>query len=575
MKISIGDYLIKRLKEVGIEHIIGVPGDFNMNFLEQVRKADGIKFVGASNELNAAYAADGYARQIGISAYCVTYGVGDLAGLGGIAGASAEHLPIIALTGAPPLYAQRNRYKMHHTLAEGNYSNINNAYDEISQASETLTHENAPEVIDRLISLAIRYKEPVNIQIPSNLSYFEIEVDDKPLFEESQGSDQESLQAAVGAIFEKFEKAKRPLVLVDMDVDRYDLAEDFLQFVESSQVPFVQLNTGKAILDENHELFYGTYKGDGSTGQAQDLIENADFILTVNPRMTEWSSDFYSGGLSSDALVNLHSDYVFVGHETFEAVQIHEVMDALLEKVEEAGLKKEVPAKEEAEEKDSSGNSDGDHASDQGGQDLRHENFWPIIEGFLEEGDTIFAETGSSSQALGGIRLPKDTKYVNSSTWGAIGYTLPGLWGSLLADPDKRQLLFIGDGSFQVTAQALSRIIYHDLNPIIFVINNDGYTIERYIMGMDADYNDIPQWEYHKLPDLMDANNKMISFDVKTESELKEALEEAKTADHGVLIEVNLPAKDAPQALKELGPSIATFNYGQRGPENEGLDEVL
>ena len=123
MKITIGDYLIARLKELGIKHILGVPGDFNLQFLEQIRATDGIEFIGVTNELNGAYAADGYSRSHGISALCVTYGVGDLSALNGVAGSSAEHVPVIVISGAPPLYAMKHNYKVHHSLADGDFSN--------------------------------------------------------------------------------------------------------------------------------------------------------------------------------------------------------------------------------------------------------------------------------------------------------------------------------------------------------------------------------------------------------------------------------------------------------------------
>lgn len=101
MRTTIGNFIIDRLKAIGISEVIGVPGDFNLNFLEQIRDADGIRFVGSCNELNAAYATDGYARQRGVGALLTTYGVGELSALNGIAGARAEGIPVISLAGAP------------------------------------------------------------------------------------------------------------------------------------------------------------------------------------------------------------------------------------------------------------------------------------------------------------------------------------------------------------------------------------------------------------------------------------------------------------------------------------------
>jgi len=114
-KITIGDYLLARLKELGITHLHGVPGDFNLAFLEQVVACEGLRWVGCCNELNAAYAADGYARIKGVGALLLTYGVGDLSALNGIAGANAEHVPVVCISGVPPLNAILRREVLHHT----------------------------------------------------------------------------------------------------------------------------------------------------------------------------------------------------------------------------------------------------------------------------------------------------------------------------------------------------------------------------------------------------------------------------------------------------------------------------
>ena len=105
MFIEIGDFLNLRLKQMGIQHLFGVPGDFNLSYLEQVEADPQLEFIGNCNELNAAYAADGYARINGFSALATTYGVGDLSAINGIAGAYAENVPLIHISGIPPLHA--------------------------------------------------------------------------------------------------------------------------------------------------------------------------------------------------------------------------------------------------------------------------------------------------------------------------------------------------------------------------------------------------------------------------------------------------------------------------------------
>ncbi len=562
MKITIGDYLLKRLKEVGITKIIGVPGDFNLQFLEQIKKADGIDFVGASNELNAAYAADGYARVNGISALCITYGVGDLGAIAGIAGSYAEHVPVIAISGAPPLHIIRNNYPVHHSLADGNFMNIPNVYDEFTMVQTQINHQNAAAQIDRAIAAAVMWGKPVNIQMPSNLSYFEIEVEDRPLSAKKVYSDPDNLKKAVTAIVNLFNGAKKPAVLIDMDVDRLGVSEKILNFINKSQTPFAQMSTGKGILYEGHTLFRGTYNGGFSKPDVIEFVEGADFLLTVSPRFIEWNSGAFSHDLANEALVNMHKDYVDVAGQVFEAVDIHDVMDQLLEEL--VDNQPDIAFEEVADEPS---------FTVEEGELLNHNDFWQQIGTFLKEDDIIYAETGSSSHGLGSLTLPRGSKYIASSIWGAIGFTLPAIFGSMLAAPEKRHLLFIGDGSFQVTAQELSRILYEELNPIIFLINNDGYTIERLIMGMEASYNDIPEWKYADIPELFVKDNKMKTFRVTKQDELAQALAEAEKASHGALIEVLLDKEDAPESLIKHGPKLASFNYGWRGMKEMGEED--
>ena len=79
-EVTVAEYLLARLKEIGVDHLFGVPGDFVLGFFNQVLKSD-VKYVSTCNELNAAYAADGYARIRGMGAFASTFGVGELSAL--------------------------------------------------------------------------------------------------------------------------------------------------------------------------------------------------------------------------------------------------------------------------------------------------------------------------------------------------------------------------------------------------------------------------------------------------------------------------------------------------------------
>ena len=562
MKITIGDYLLKRLKELNIKHIIGEPGDFNLEFLEQISEDPEMEFVGMSNELNAAFAADGYANENGISALMTTYSVGDLNALGGIAGSVAEHRPLIIISGTPPLFAMRERMMTHHTLADGDYENVRRAMSEFVADSVLITHENAQREIDRLLRIAITYKKSVNIQLPSNVAYLEIEVDDnlEPIDRHPHKSDEERLRACADYIKDRYESAKKPVFLVDEAIHRYEVADDVLRFIEKTALPFATLATAKAYYDESHPQFLGNYQGDESDEGVADKVEGSDFLISVEPVFMQANNGEFTAELPEDAII-IHSDYVKSGEEIFEAVYIDDILELITDELKEAGQKENVNQTKEKE------------FSLEANKLIQQEDFYAQVARYFKENDVVYGETGTASHGLTEIKIPDGVKLVRSQIWGSIGAMLPMQSGAMLASPEKRHLLFIGDGSFQVSAQAFSRMIYNKQNPIIFLIDNDGYTIERYIMGMKREYNDIPKWDYSLLPQAFGKEgSNMKTAEVRTQGELEEVLKNLDEVNEGIIITVYMHQEDSPEIMVDYGKNKEEFNFGERGPENPEPD---
>lgn len=556
MRIAIGEFLLDRLKQVGITEIIGVPGDFNLNLLEQVNETEGIRFVGTCNELNAAYAADGYARSRGISALLTTYGVGELSALNGIAGAAAEHVPLVSIAGAPPLYATEDRYDLHHTMADGNFSNMLESIGQFTAAAVRITPMNAVEEIDRALHTCLREKRPVHIQVPSDISHLTVEVPDTPFDATLPTSDPERLESAAKRVLEMFTAAERPVILADLDADRHGFIPALQAFAEKTQTPYAHLSSGKGLLDEQHPLFIGTYNGAGSAPQVREAIESTDFLITTTPRFIESNSGGFTHRLPEEATLDFGDQHVCIRGEHYIGITVLELLDLLVERVPAATAAITDPAPERPE------------WTVQPDAPLTQERMWPRFSRFLRDGDVVLAEAGTSNIGLGPQALPTDAKYINSAIWGSIGFTLPALLGSQLAAPERRHILFIGDGSFQMTAQELSTILRQDLAPIIVLVNNRGYTIERLILGMDAEYNDIANWRYGALPEVFRPDTTMVSYSASTEGELEEALASIEASETGAFLEVHLDAKDAPAGLKSFGPMTADFDFGPRGPRN-------
>ena len=157
-RMKIGDFLLRRLEEAGVRHLFGVPGDYNLELLQQLQDTGALKWIGTTSELNASYAADGYARLSGLGALLVTNGVGALSAINGVAGAYSEHVPVICICGSIPLRSIDRGLGMHHTMADGTWNHFLGAYAQVTAAQTRLTPRNAITEIDRLILTAWREK---------------------------------------------------------------------------------------------------------------------------------------------------------------------------------------------------------------------------------------------------------------------------------------------------------------------------------------------------------------------------------------------------------------------------------
>lgn len=183
-----------------------------------------------------------------------------------------------------------------------------------------------------------------------------------------------------------------------------------------------------------------------------------------------------------------------------------------------------------------------------------------MMQQFIKEDDVLLAEQGTSFFGAYDLALPKDMTFIGQPLWGSIGYTLPATLGTQMADPNRRNILLIGDGSLQLTVQELSTMIRQDIKPIIFVINNDGYTVERLIHGMEETYNDIRMWDYKALPKVFGGEN-VVVHDVKTSNDLQNVFDAINAAPEQLhFTEVTMKWDDAPAKLRDISKAFAAQN---------------
>jgi indolepyruvate decarboxylase len=551
---TIGGYLLARLRECGIDTLFGVPGDFNLVLLERLIEADRLRWVGNCNELNAAYAADGYARMKGAAALVVTYGVGDLSALNGIAGSFAEHVPVICISGMPPLQAIRQRMILHHTSGIGNIEDVMSCMSQFTVAQARITPANATAEIDRLLETALREKLPVYLQIPCDIVDLEVEAPATPLNLAPLRSDSTQLARAVEQIVRRLDLAQCPAILIDGDAHRFGLRPLICALGQTLEIPFAAMASGRTVFDEQHPLYCGIYAGAASTPKVAETIEQSDCLLAIGVRFFDVTTCVHSHRIPEANMIAIDPFAVSIDGQTFEGVTAADVLRELARhfsgRTTKASMSNLVssfgPVAEAADPQ----------------APLTHANLWPRIEQFLAPGDVVLAESGTVSAGIGGVRLPAGAAFIHQALWASIGYALPALLGAMLAQPGRRHVLFIGDGSLQMTAQELSTIFRHGLKPIVFVVNNGGYTIERVIYGREAVYNDIRNWDYCALPRVFSDGEAPETAKASTAGEFETALRRAQDSDCFTLIELVLDRFDAPEGLLRMGSRVAEFNFG-------------
>ena len=560
MRQAIGDFLLRRLQEAGIKHIFGVPGDYNLALMQQLEDRGEPAWIGNCNELNASYATDAYARINGLGALSVTYGVGALSAINGIAGAYSEHVPVILICGSLPLRAIQRGDLMHHTLADPEKGNLLRIFGEVTTAQTRLTPENAIAEIDRLILTSWRRKLPVYLELPSDISYLDVDVPDAPLKLEMLPSERESLKTCTEMILKRLNAAKSPAFLLDIDAIRFVISGQVMQLAERFQMQVATLNCAKGAVPESSPQYMGTYGGMASAPATREAIETSDCLLTVGYRSIETTVGFFTAKLPASA-IHLNSSSVDTADKNYQGVYVAALLQSLVDSSSDVVTKKQSapPSKQTAFVPSN--------------DPLSQDAYWKAIQDFLRPGDVIVVEDGASSAGMGRLTLPDTCTYITGAfVWCSIGYATGALLGAILASPGRRHILLTGEGSLQMTVQELSTVMRHDLKPFIFVINNSGYTVERAVLGKDAKYNDVANWRYSELPNVFSRDKKAETYVVKTSNELQKVL--ASPHSGMVFVESVMDKYDAPIDLIVGGHALADSDYGVPGPQATANSQI-
>ncbi|EOG1931655.1 alpha-keto acid decarboxylase family protein [Providencia stuartii] len=546
MNKTVIEHVLARLNEIGINDIFGVAGDYAFPIEDAVCESNNMRWIGNCNELNASYAADGYARIKGAAALSTTFGVGELSALNGIAGSYAEHLPIFHLVGMPASGVQKNHKLVHHTLGNGDFDVFYQMSQHLSCAHAILTPENCIAETERLIITALRERRPVYIGLPADYAVMPVVTDkntDTPVIHKSNN---ESLSAAVTAILEKLNSSQKACIIPGILSARLGYANEVQAIIDKTGLPYATMFMDKSIVSESNPTYMGIYNGKLMNTQVGEFVESCDCVLGIGAVLTDFNSGSFTATILSEHRINILADHVKVGSAIYPQVYMQDVLVKLKElapSLHHQGIKAQGL---------------GTPVQGENGQ-ITANYLYPRLEQMFKKDDIIIAETGTASMGLGFALLPQNAQFHNQTLWGSIGWATPAAFGAAIAEPNRRIILITGEGSHQLTAQEISQFARFGLKPIIFVLNNDGYLIERLLCkDPEAYYNDLPQWHYAQLPAALGCQDWYCQKVTRCD-ELDAAINMAESQNRAAYIEVVMDRYASSELAEKLGQSIESL----------------
>lgn len=572
---TVSNYLIDRLAELGVKHIFSVPGDYTSDLLGAIDDTGVIQRIGNCNELNAGYAADGYARANGIGAVAVTTGVGSLSVLNAVGGAYVEGIPVIVIIGTLSntklLTEQGTGELFHHNLRLG-VSQNRDIYKDATTAYERISDANtAPAQIDAALTACISKKQPVAIEIMEDCyfmpcanpigelrpvpAYTDLttlqqlaEQDPKKYFYAKQivGAVTNAATVAASAI----SSAAYPIFWIGTEVEKYDLQDKVKELLAYTQILWCSSLLGKAVLSEDTPNFIGVYDGCFTSSDTQSYITQSDCVIGLGV----WSTDLNEFSRAAVKLPTVWAarEIVKTAGADYAQVTLENFIDQLLVQLKESSLgytpataiiKPVVPP-----------------ADPVGSSAITYDSFFSVLNGFVGKDHFVVADVGLST--FGGSSFLKITRaggFLCQAIWASIGWSVPAGLGASFT-PGVRPIVIVGDGAFKLTCQEISTMVQEKRNTVIFVLNNGVYAVEQMLLDADAfeegssmpfeQANVLQAWDYGSLlSGFSNHSNQAESAVVNTVEDFNKVLVDINNAPKTMwLVSINLAMRDYPQS---------------------------
>lgn len=538
---SVADFLIERLENAGVKHVFGIPGDYVLDFYDKLWNNPKIDVVNTTDEAHAGFAADAYARVAGIGCVCVTYNVGALKLANAVACAYAERSPLVIISGSPGIKERTDNMLLHHMVRSFNCQK--EIFEKITCDSVVLDNPAmAGYYIDRAFESLKHYKQPIYIELPRDVA-------NKPLVYDvyklgtptGPKSDTENLTEAVEEVAKWVQGSQRPVIMAGVEVARFGLGEKLMKFAERHNIPVVTEYLSKSVVPERHPLFAGLYSGPASDESIRKLVDESDCLLMFGVMLTDMTLNFMPAKFTKRQVVNASVNGLKVRSHTYTDVTFCDFCNAIFKT--DLGQREapEILSRKEVEPfipvKD---------------KKITTARLFEMLETLLDKNTAVIADVGDCLFGAADLTMHHNNLFLSPAFYTSMGFAIPGALGVMTAKPHLRPIVVVGDGAFQMSVSELSTLVNRNLNPIIVVLNNGGYSTERIMK--DGGYNNLRNWSYHTVGDLFYGGQ---GAEVKTEEDLDGAVNKALDSKSLFVLNVVLGPKDISRGMRRMAEALA------------------
>jgi indolepyruvate decarboxylase len=540
--LSVGEYLIRRLRDYGIADVFGIPGDYVLSFYTMLEKSP-LNVVGCTREDCAGFAADAYARVHGMGALCVTYCVGGLSVCNSIAGAYAEKSPVVMITGSPGLRERIRNPLLHHMVRD--WRTQYDVFERLCCAGSELSDPlKAFSEIDRVLATCARFKRPVYLEIPRDMVHVRPET--MPQYKHSEWpSDTRALNEAVEETVERIQNARQPVLLLGVEIHRFGLQDEAVRLAEASGIPMAATILGKGVVAETHPLYMGLYGGALGRDEVTKYVEASDCVIMLGTFMTDINLGVYTAELDMADCILVTSEQLRVRHHHYHDVRLDDFVRTLAAR--KPRPKTQPPAAPTDFWKEPF--------------TLQPENRITVtrlmdrLDEQLDDETAVIADIGDSLFGATDLTTRGRTEFLSPAYYTSMGFAVPAALGVHVARPNARVVAIVGDGAFQMTGMELSNLVRHKFATVVIVLDNAGYGTERLLHPGDWKFNDIQPWQYHRLPEVLGGGT---GYLIRTEGDFDQALNAAWRDRSGPsILHVLIDPSDCSRALAKLAEKMS------------------